>query len=65
MQPFPAVWQLLAFSFGHVSQRPVLKAQIREHLFQTAILIFQVLELLYLAGFHTALFGFPVVAAAL
>ena len=39
----------------------MVQAELEVHLLQTATFLFQLLEVLHVRGFHTAVFGLPVV----
>ena len=47
--------------FDNVFQRPVLKAQVGKHLFETPVLVLKILALFNIRSFHTAVSGLPVV----
>lgn len=47
--------------FDNVFQRPVLKAQVSKHLFETPVLVLKILDLFNIRSLHAALSGLPVV----
>lgn len=52
---------VLNLFFDNVFQRPVLKAQVGKHLFETSVLVLKILDLFDIRSLHSAVSGLPVV----
>lgn len=63
--PAHALSLVLKLFSNNVFQCAALEAQVRKHLFQPAVFIFEVLHLFDIRGFHTAELRFPVVVRGL
>ena len=60
-QPAPVVLLLGEFFFDNILQHFVFQAQIRIHLLQATVLLFQLLHAFYFTDAHPAILRFPLV----